>query len=125
MHLKDARSRIKEALGGCLPPSLQLIPANPAVGLEIWKLMNLLPYEVRYRLYGEWEKDDEQFPMLLAARQTAKLETRRILKRLAKQNLKQLGRTVAKLAHANPMTIEAYRDMITPVVDIFKYLTQL
>ncbi|KAJ8556562.1 hypothetical protein K7X08_035780 [Anisodus acutangulus] len=133
MHLKDASSRIEEALGGCLLPSLQLIPANPAVGLEIWELMNLLPYEVRYRMYGEWEKDDEQFPMRLAARQTAKLDTRRILKRLAKENLKQLGRMVAKLAHANPMTvlrtivhqIEAYRDMITPVVDAFKYLTQL
>ncbi|GMI75252.1 EMBRYO DEFECTIVE 2793 [Hibiscus trionum] len=95
--------------------------------------MNLLPYEVRYRLYGEWEKDDERNPTILVARQTAKLDTRRILKRLAKENLKQLGRMVAKLAHANPMTvlrtivhqIEAYKDMITPVVDAFKYLTQL
>lgn len=133
LHLKEARSRIEEALGTCLLPSLQLIPANPAVGQEIWEVMNLLPYEVRYRLYGEWEKDDERIPMVLAARQTAKLDTRRILKRLAKENLKQLGRMVAKLAHANPMTvlrtivhqIEAYRDMITPVVDAFKYLTQL
>lgn len=33
------------------------------------------------------------------------LDTRRILKRLAKENLKQLGRMVAKLAHANPMTV--------------------
>ncbi|KAL0446700.1 UNVERIFIED_CONTAM: THO complex subunit [Sesamum latifolium] len=88
--------------------------------------------EVRYRLYGEWERDDERFPMILAARQTARLDTRRILKRLAKENLKQLGRMVAKLAHANPMTVlrncssgEAYRDMIAPVVDAFKYLTQL
>ncbi|KAE9597521.1 putative THO complex, subunitTHOC2, THO complex subunit 2 domain-containing protein [Lupinus albus] len=133
VRLKDARLRVDDAMGTCLLPSLQLIPANPAVGHEIWELMNLLPYEVRYRLYGEWERDDERFPMLLAARQTAKLDTRRILKRLAKENLKQLGRMVAKLAHANPMTvlrtiihqIEAYRDMITPVVDAFKYLTQL
>ncbi|KAG6707895.1 hypothetical protein I3842_06G055000 [Carya illinoinensis] len=133
LHLKDARSRIEEALGKCLLPSLQMIPANPAVGQEIWEVMNLLPYEVRYRLYGEWEKDDEGIPLVLASRQTAKLDTRRILKRLAKENLKQLGRMVAKLAHANPMTvlrtivhqIEAYRDMITPVVDAFKYLTQL
>ncbi|KAK3222127.1 hypothetical protein Dsin_009152 [Dipteronia sinensis] len=132
-HLKEVRSRVEEALGTCLLPSLQFIPANPAVGQEIWEVMNLLPYEVRYRLYGEWEKDDERNPMVLAARQTAKLDTRRILKRLAKENLKQLGRMVAKLAHANPMTvlrtivnqIEAYRDMITPVVDAFKYLTQL
>lgn len=133
MHLKEARLRVEEALGTCLLPSLQLVPANPAVGQEIWEVMCLLPYEVRYRLYGEWEKDDERIPMILAARQTAKLDTRRILKRLAKENLKQLGRMVAKLAHANPMTvlrtivhqIEAYRDMITPVVDAFKYLTQL
>ncbi|KAG7016699.1 THO complex subunit 2 [Cucurbita argyrosperma subsp. argyrosperma] len=133
LHLKEARLKIEEALGTCLLPSLQLIPANPAVGQGIWEVMNLLPYEVRYRLYGEWEKDDEKIPMVLAARQTAKLDTRRILKRLAKENLKQLGRMVAKLAHANPMTvlrtivhqIEAYRDMITPVVDAFKYLTQL
>lgn len=33
------------------------------------------------------------------------LDTRRILKRLAKENLKQLGRMVAKIAHANPMTV--------------------
>ncbi|CAH9146449.1 unnamed protein product [Cuscuta epithymum] len=132
-HLRDARLRIEEALGTCLLPSMQLIPANPAVGQEIWELLSLLPYEVRYRLYGEWEKDDEQLPMLLVARQTAKLDTRRVLKRLAKENFKQLARMVAKLAHANPMTvlrtivqqIEAYRDMITPVVDAFKYLTQM
>ncbi|KAM3353633.1 hypothetical protein ACQJBY_024659 [Aegilops geniculata] len=126
-------SHIEEALGSCLLPSLQLIPANPAVDMEIWGVLSLLPYEVRYRLYGEWEKDAEQNPIVLAARQTAKLDTRRLLKRLAKENLKQLGRMVAKLAHANPMTVlrtivqqvEAYRDMINPVVDAFKYLTQL
>ncbi|KEH24624.1 THO complex subunit 2 [Medicago truncatula] len=133
LHLKEARLRVEDALGACLLPSLQLVPANPAVGQAIWELMSLLPYEARYHLYGEWEKDDDRYPMLLAARQTAKLDTRRILKRLAKENLKQLGRMVAKLAHANPMTvlrtivqqIEAYRHMITPVVDAFKYLTQL
>lgn len=46
LHLKEARSRIEEALGKCLLPSLQMIPANPAVGQEIWEVMNLLPYEV-------------------------------------------------------------------------------
>ncbi|KAJ4810092.1 THO complex subunit 2 [Rhynchospora pubera] len=130
---KEARIRIEDAIGLCLLPSLQLIPANPAIGFAIWDVLSLLPYEVRYRLYGEWEKDDERNPLVLSARQLAKLDTRRILKRLAKENLKQLGRMVAKLAHANPMTvlrtivqqIEAYKDMIMPVVDAFKYLTQL
>lgn len=45
-RLKEARLRVEEALGACLLPSLQLIPANPAVGQEIWEVMNLLPYEV-------------------------------------------------------------------------------
>ncbi|GFY90923.1 similar to THO2 [Actinidia rufa] len=110
-------------IGGDQTPRLHLKQASR------WaEVMSLLPYEGRYRLYGEWETDDERIPMVLSARQTAKLDTRRILKRLAKENLKQLGRMVAKLAHANPMTvlrtivhqIEAYRDMITPVVDAFK-----
>lgn len=48
LHLKDARLRIEEALGTCLLPSLQLIPANPAVGQGIWELMSLLPYEVPF-----------------------------------------------------------------------------
>lgn len=48
LHLKDARLKIEEALGTCLLPSLQLIPANPAIGQEIWELMSLLPYEVAF-----------------------------------------------------------------------------
>lgn len=50
IHLKDARLRIEGALGTCLLPSLQLIPANPAVGQEIWELLSLLPYEVCLQL---------------------------------------------------------------------------
>lgn len=46
LHLKEARSRLEDALGACLLPSLQLMPANPAVGQEIWEVMSLLPYEV-------------------------------------------------------------------------------
>lgn len=42
---------MEEALGTCLLPSLQLIPANPAVGHEIWEVMSLLPYEVNLLLF--------------------------------------------------------------------------
>lgn len=49
LRMKEARLRVEEALGTCLLPSLQLIPANPAVGQEIWEVLSLLPYEVRIR----------------------------------------------------------------------------
>jgi len=50
-HLKEVRLRVEEALGTCLLPSLQLVPANPAVGHEIWEVMSLLPYEVDLLLF--------------------------------------------------------------------------
>eukprot|EP00850_Spirogloea_muscicola_P022111 SM000277S10346 [mRNA] locus=s277:6832:17596:- [translate_table: standard] len=146
----ELRSRkVEEVLGCCLFPSMQLVPANPAVSLQMWELLKELKYEVRYRLYGEWEKEDEKLPLLLSSRQIAKartwmafpillhlldvLDTRRMLKRLAKENQKQSGRTLAKLAHANPMTViriminqvEAYKDMIGPVVDALKFFSQM
>lgn len=43
---KEARLRVEDAIGSCLLPSLQLIPANPAIGYEIWDVLSLLPYEV-------------------------------------------------------------------------------
>lgn len=69
MHLREARSRVEEALGTCLLPSLQLIPANPAVGQEIWELMSLLPYEVSIMkvlfmlLYFSLAKNENRLPV--------------------------------------------------------------
>lgn len=46
--LQEARMHVEEVLGASLLPSLQLLPANPAVGLAIWDVMCLLPYEVTF-----------------------------------------------------------------------------
>ncbi|KAI3813904.1 hypothetical protein L1987_18639 [Smallanthus sonchifolius] len=58
--------------GNCFGKDRSLIPANPAVGQELSAVPSLLPYETRYCLYREWEKDDECNPMVLSAKQTAK-----------------------------------------------------
>jgi len=47
-QLLEARMHVEEVLGASLLPSLQLLPANPAVGLAIWDVMCLLPYEVTF-----------------------------------------------------------------------------
>lgn len=56
LHLKQARLNLEEALGACLLPSLQLIPANPAVGQEIWAVLSLLPYEVSIALEYSYKR---------------------------------------------------------------------
>ncbi|CAI7847204.1 unnamed protein product, partial [Closterium sp. NIES-54] len=130
---REVEGRVVEALEASLLPALQAVVASPPVCMQLWEVLACLPFQERYRLYGEWEKETETNPLVLAARQIARLDTRRTLKRLAKENLKPTGRLVAKLAHSNPLTVlrtivvqvEAYKEMIPPVVDAFKYFNQL
>ncbi|KAL6600452.1 hypothetical protein ACP70R_045252 [Stipagrostis hirtigluma subsp. patula] len=86
-------SRIEEALGSCLLPSLQLIPANPAVDMEIWGF----------------------FPFFL---------TRPAIDYMV-NGRRRLSRIQLSLLQGKLQRVEAYRDMTTPIVDTFKYLTQL
>ena len=51
----------------------------------------------------------------------------------AQENVKEFGRKLGKISHANPLTvfntllsqIEVYNNMIIPVVDALKYITPL
>lgn len=61
------------------------------------------------------------------------LQVCHIYRRLSKDNVKQFGRHIGKVSHANPVVvfdtivsqIQAYDNLIQPVTDAFKYLTQL
>lgn len=58
---------------------------------------------------------------------------RQSLKRLTKDNAKQIGRQIGKMAHSNPgivfdqilSQIQKYDNLIVPVVDAMKFLTYL
>ncbi|CAI5989953.1 unnamed protein product, partial [Closterium sp. NIES-65] len=173
---REVEGGVVEALEASLLPALQAVVASPPVCMQLWEVLACLPFQERYRLYGEWEKETETNPLVLAARQIARvsqsgggkgaekssstrssaggesagvhaavggagrpalpgalpavrrvgagqrdqppgaccpadcqaghaLDTRRTLKRLAKENLKPTGRMVAKLAHSNPLTV--------------------
>ncbi|KAK7301192.1 hypothetical protein RJT34_12053 [Clitoria ternatea] len=87
-------------------------------------------FEVRYRLYVEWEKDERFLCSYLLDKLARSaeicLDTRCILKCLEKENLKQLGRMVAKLAHANPMTIlRTIVHQVPPFHEVFWILNSL
>ena len=63
----------------------------------------------RYRLYGQWKNESHaQHPKLLRARADVIERCKYIMKRLAKENVKQLGRQLGKLSHSNPGAVFEY-----------------
>ncbi|CDS40944.1 tho complex subunit 2 [Echinococcus multilocularis] len=115
-------------------PALNMVSANCCLAEEIWKLIRHLPYEHRYRLYGQWKHMSSQGePALLRKRTTILIRTKALMKRLSKENVKQLGRHLGKLSHSNPgllfdfmlHNIQMFTNLITPVVDSLKYVSSL
>ncbi|KAM7540386.1 hypothetical protein Aperf_G00000037924 [Anoplocephala perfoliata] len=114
-------------------PSLSMVSSNCCLAEEIWKLMRHLPYEHRYRLYGQWKHMGTQEPALIRKRAAVLNQTKALMKRLSKENVKQLGRHLGKLSHSNPgvvfdfmlHNIQMFTNLITPVVDSLKYISSL
>lgn len=115
-----------------LLPALSLSPSNSGIVDEIWMLVRIMPYEKRFSLYGQWKNDLYQLPELRAAQAETEKEAKGILKRISKDNIKQSGRNLAKASHSNPTIfftvalnqVQAYDNLIQPLVESAKYLSQ-
>jgi THO complex subunit 2 len=117
----------------CLIPAISLVGANPGVVNEIYDLLRYLPYTTRFSLYGEWQTLYKQNPDLkLKASETDK-DTKGILRRISKQDVKRFGRALAKTSTSNPLIvwtiainqIENYDNFVEVVVDAAKFCTNL
>ena len=115
-------------------PSLALMDANCCVAEEVWNVIRRFPYEHRYRLYGLWKNETFQAHPLLVRRKADCLKRIKfIMKRVSKENVKPTGRVLGKLSHSCPgflfdyilSQIQIYDNLIGPVVDSLKYLTNL
>ncbi len=116
-------------------PALSLNLANPALCHEVWNVLERLPYSHRYSLYYRWRNEvyTNCGPELAFCKTITISDTRKVMRRLSKENYKQLGRLLGKLSHANPTVVfpvvldqlQAYENLITPVVDSLRYLTPL
>ncbi|CAL1526810.1 unnamed protein product [Lymnaea stagnalis] len=122
------------AIEEVLLPSLSLLPSNCSMAEELWSLLRLYPYEIRYRLYGTWKNESYlSYPILIRARADCIDRAKYIMKRLSKETVKPSGRQLGKLSHNNPgivfeyvlNQIQRYDNLIGPVVDSFKYLTTI
>lgn len=114
--------------------AMSLVLSNPPLSFEIWQVLKNLDYTQRFGLYGYWRDELYKKSVLLSFGKSLILgDIRRIMRRLTKENVRQYGRLIAKIAHSNPTIvfpvildqIQAYDNLIQPVVDSLKYLTPL
>lgn len=115
-------------------PALSYLDCNCCVAEEIWTLVKLYPYQIRYCLYSRWKNETYTlYPDLLRKRADSEKQIKNIMKRVSKENVKPVGRLIGKLTHCSPgflfdyvlLQIQVYNNLIAPVVDSLKYLTNL
>jgi len=125
-------------------PSLSLFPFNPAMASECWSVLSLLPYHIRYALYASWRQYGLEKAALrsrvvtpapkplanIASEVTTGIATKYVLKRMSKDNIRDMGRQVSKISHNNPLVvftlmlnqIESYDNLIVMMVETFKFM---
>jgi len=117
-----------------LLPSLSLTKPNPGVINEVFDFISLYPTEVRYIMYLEWLKGrTSRTPDIFSASKMARDETKDVLKRISKTNVKPMARALAKIAYANPHIvidaalpqIESYDSIANSFVEGTRYFTDL
>ncbi|VEN60685.1 unnamed protein product [Callosobruchus maculatus] len=121
-------------LDAAVLPALSYLDCNCCVAEEIWTLLKLYPYTIRYCLYSRWKNETyTTCPELLRKRADSEKQIKNIMKRVSKENVKPVGRLIGKLTHCSPgflfdyilLQIQVYNNLINPVVDSLKYLTNL
>ncbi|KAG5519102.1 hypothetical protein PMAC_002189 [Pneumocystis sp. 'macacae'] len=122
----------KCVIRGIVLPALSMIQVNPGVVNEIYDLIKFYSYSERYAFYGEWNNVIYKiYPELKIKVIEVEKETKSILRRISKTNVRQFGRILAKVSHANPCIIfsvalnqiESYDNLVDVVVDAARYIT--
>jgi THO complex subunit 2 len=90
-------------LDSCVLPSLSYMACNCCVAEEIWTVVKLYPYNIRYALYSGWKNDSYLLhPKLIRLRGDAEQDIKALMKRVSKENVKPVGRRIGKLTHSSP-----------------------
>jgi THO complex subunit 2 len=123
-----------------LVSSLSLFPPNPAISADLWALLSIFPYPTRYSLYNEWRGggleraglSSKPLPQVKCEMEAGKA-ARYALKRLSKDNVRDMGRQVSKVTHSNPFVVfstilsqvESYDNLIDMMVEAVRFVTPL
>ena len=117
-----------------LVPALSMTKSNPGVVTEVFELIKQFSTSVRYSIYAEWYTGaTSRQPDIKSAFDQVRAETKDVLKRISKTNLKQMAKSLAKVATASPGVvfavaigqIESYDNLVEVVVECARYFTYL
>jgi THO complex subunit 2 len=128
------RSRWFDLCKRLLIPALSFTKSNAGVVNEVFEVLNAFPLHMRYTIYLEWSAGQtSRSPDMKFVFELAKAETRDVLKRISKTNLRPMARALAKIAYANPHIvittalnqIEVYDSIADTFVEGARYFTDL
>jgi len=144
-EITNVHDSVLEFIERVLVAPLSLFPYNPAITSELWSVLSTLSYNIRYALYAAWRKHGLEKAALrsnvqpfkplaqIESEVTTGISTKYLLKRMSKDNIKDMGKQVSKVAHNNPLVvftlmlnqIESYDNLILIMVDTFKFMSVL
>jgi THO complex subunit 2 len=134
-HVTEARNHAQLAIGRVFMSALMLLKPSAAMCAEVHNISLLLEYHERWRLYylhrNELDKDPR--PALRAAMASAEKDTQFSLRRISRENTRDLGRKLCIPALTAPAAmlrivlnfIESYDNLIYPVTEALRSLTPL
>ena len=117
-----------------LVPALSMTKSNPGAVTEVFELIKQFSTSIRYSIYAEWYTGaTSRQPDMKSAFDQVRAETKDVLKRISKTNLKQMAKSLAKVATASPGVvfavaigqIESYDNLVEVVVECARYFTYL
>ncbi|KAI9270691.1 transcription factor/nuclear export subunit protein 2-domain-containing protein [Phascolomyces articulosus] len=89
-----------------LLPAVSFSSSNPGTMAMLWDLLEILSFQERCSLYGEWGNDFYKRSIeckLLKAR--TERAAKSVMQRVSKNDVRQCGRDLGKLTNSNPMII--------------------
>ena len=141
LPLATAENRIGEAVDQCIDasilPGLTVGTPNPGLGHELWRLIEKRPHTalplVRHPPCSTQGRGQRSPRARYGPCARTADETKRMMRRLSKENTRQYGRHLGKLTHVVPSIvfdtmleqIQAYDNLIVPVVEMMRYLTPM
>lgn len=128
-------------LKSVLVPSLSAFTPNPALSMELWAVLQEIPYHTRYNIYMKWRGQGLERASLETNKPLWLIEgellmgknARYALKRLSKDTIRDMSRAVAKCCYCHPLVvfttilnqIESYDNMVQVMVDSCRFVTPL